>query len=633
MSTAARCSLVVGACLFLVHPSLLGPQQVGARDLSAQLVYRLDVAPSAMIANPEKMQMLANVVEQRSAMILASGAIDDEALQREIFASRRAAALVLGKLADAARFDRAATSSTTGTLGADLLIAALEAAGKATKSARPEAIRHAIRGRLNLRTAEHRGEVIALRRELALASSAFRMGEISGFADPEWQRNPEVRQEFAHGMLRLWIEINLRNPHLAIYESELDRWLSRHPEGANSIWAQRGAPDNWREEHPVTIAVWDGVDREQFAHLLKGEAGDPANGKDDDSDGFVDEFEGLGFDEHFSPTSQMLTPVSASIAQSVPSYERYMRGLGELSVGLDSADVNFARTWRRSLSAAGVVAFEKGYGHYSQYSHGTRVADVAVRGLTKATLVPVRISFAYESPGPVLDEAAAQRFVAMVETGTRYMRHRGVRVCNISWGFTVRDIEDNLNQHGLERDAAQRSRRARAIFGTMQAGMARAIKQSPDILFVVSAGNAGQNIDYAGDLPGTINLPNVLTVGAADEQGRLASFASTGASVDLYALGTNVDAMVPGGGRLRSSGASLAAPQVVNAAARLLNMRPNLTTAELASILVKSAKPAPNAELPLLHVVAALELMSKQRKAASHFRIDHAIRPMWSQLQ
>jgi hypothetical protein len=209
----------------------------------------------------------------------------------------------------------------------------------------------------------------------------------------------------------------------------------------------------------------------------------------------------------------------------------------------------------------------------------------------------------------VLDEAGAARFVAMVDTSVRYMRSRGTRVCNISWGFTAADIEDNLRQNGVESDPVIRSRRARAIFATMLDGMTRTLSGAPEILFVVSAGNAGQNIDYAGDLPGTINLPNVLTVGAADEAGNTASFASEGASVDLYAPGTNVETAVPGGGRLRDSGASLSAPRAVNVVAKLLSVRPELTTSDLVSLLVTSATPLPGSRTRLLNGKSALALL------------------------
>jgi Subtilase family len=582
----------------------------------AQLNYQLPLAPSIMIADQRQMQRLAAAVEAQSAALLSDKLITDSATRRDLFAARRTAAMVRGDFAAAARFDQAATGAQQPSLSIDLLIAALQAEHSAPAAGRVAAARHAIRSRLHQRGGDQRDRVIALRRDLVLASSAFRLGEISSFADPEWQRDPVVQQEFAVALMRLWVEINLRNPRLDLFEAELVRWLARHPERGVALWRQREAPLDPLRANPVTLAVWDGVDRQVFGEQLQAELGDPPNGRDDDGDGFVDEAEGLAFDERFSPSSGLLMPVPEGLTRRLPDFERYKRGLGALAMGLDGPDVAFARALRRSLTPADVGEFERGYGFYVNYAHGTQVAGVALRGLPRARLVPVRITFSNETPTPILDEAAAQRFVAMVETATRYMRARGVRICNISWGFTAQDIDGSLKQHGAERNAVARARRARAIFATMQAGMTRAVAASPEILFVVSAGNASQNIDNAGDLPGTINLPNILTVGAADERGRVASFASTGASVDLYAPGTNIESMVPGGGRLRTSGASLAAPQVANTAARLLAVHPTLTASELATLLVQTATPIAGSDLPLLDERRAMELVRARSTAA-----------------
>jgi Subtilase family len=598
------------AALLLASPLPTASQAVVTEKPEAPLVYRLSRAPSVMIANRDEMRRLAYLVEQRSAARLSASSTRDEAVRRELYAARRTAAFVRGDLVDAARFDRAATNSQALSVATDLLIAAARAERQAGQQDKMAAVRRAVRGRLTHRGPADRDQVIALRRELALASSAFRLGEITGFADPEWRNDPEVRQSFAVGLMQLWVEIELRNRYLDTLESELSRWLEQHRAIGPNIWVQRQAPPATSPTEPVTIAIWDGVDAALFAPLLKAEPGDRPNGKDDDGDGFIDEAEGLAFDEHFKPSSGLQMAVPDAIASKLTDFERYMRGRGELAVGLDSPDVAFARTWRRSLSAAEVVAFEEAYEFYANYSHGTRVADVAVRGVPQATLVPVRMTFSSKTPAPVLDEAAAARFVSMVETATRYMRARGVRVCNISWGFTEDDVEHSLRQSGMATDGQTRATRAKAIFATMQSGMTRAMAASPDILFVVSAGNAGQNIDLAGDLPGTINLANVLTVGAAKENGKLAGFASTGPSVDLYALGTSIEALVPGGGRVLSSGASLSAPQVVNAAARMLSHRPELTTADLVRLLLQTASPVEGSDLLLLDARAAL--------AASH---------------
>lgn len=574
----------------------------------ARLNYRLPKAPGQMIGDSRAMRRLADDVDRRTRTLLAQGIVTDPAARRDLLLARRTAALVRGDFRAALRLDRAASASGKVSLATDLLVAALRARNGAG-AAKAERARTSIRTVLGRRGSADRSEIISLRRELALASSAYRLGEITGFADPQWERDPVVPQEFATALLRLWVEVNLRNPRLDLIEPELLGWLERHPSEHTDIWAARDLAMDPSGALPVTVAIWDGVDGTLFASHLRPEKGDGPNGQDDDGDGFVDEAEGLAFDEHFRPSAGLIMPVPEDLRGRLPELERYKRGLGQLMMGADGTDVAYVRSLRRSLAPADVPSFERAQNFYANYIHGTEVAAIALRDLPRAELVPVRITFSESTPPAILDEVGAGRFVTMVDTAVRYMRARGVRVCNISWGFTAADIDDNLRQNGIESDPVRRSRRARAIFASMMAGMTRAMSGAPDILFIVSAGNAGANIDYEGDLPGTINLPNVLTVGAADERGIPASFASEGASVDLYAPGINVGTLVPGGGKLRDSGASLSAPMVVNVAAKLLAVRPGLTARDLASLLVRSATPLPGSEVRLLDGKAALVLL------------------------
>lgn len=593
----------------LLLPALTGCALPAARMTSAQAVataeslprlsYRLPVEPSRLVADERLIKALALEVERKTAALLASRPIDDAATRGELLAARCTAALALRNYEAALAVPGGSGEEARAGLATQLLIAAL----RVPTGAGNARAREAVRAVLAAQGPSKRPAILALRRELALASSAYRLGEIASFADPQWRRDPVVGQEFAVALLRLWTEINLRNPLLEPIEAELAAWLEAHPDPARNIWPERELSLDFSRERPVTVAIWDSVDRAALA----------SNGMALPTAG-TSGVRGLAYDEHFRPTEGHLLPIPASILPRMADLERYARGSGALAAGLDGPDVEFARAWRRRLTPADVEGFERGYGFYVNYIHGTQVAGIALRGLPRAQLVTVRITFSESVPPPPLNETAAARFAAMAAEAARFMRAQGARVCNISWGFTAADIENNLAQNAIGRNAEARARMAAKIYDIMYKGMERAIAGSPDILFVVSAGNAGQDVDFVRDLPGSINLPNVLTVGAADAEGRLASFASRGASVDLYALGTNVPTIVPGGGQRLASGASLAAPQVVNAAARLLSVRPDLSAAEIASLLKRTAGPVAGSNLPLLDASAAARMIAVKSK-------------------
>ena len=95
------------------------------------------------------------------------------------------------------------------------------------------------------------------------------------------------------------------------------------------------------------------------------------------------------------------------------------------------------------------------------------------------------------------------------------------------------------------------------------------IAKYPDTLFVVAAGNEGQNNDNpsTAQYPCAYALRNILCVGASDGNEARADFSNFGAtSVDLYAPGVDIASTMLGQ-YWRSAGTSMATPHVAATAA------------------------------------------------------------------
>jgi subtilisin family serine protease len=120
----------------------------------------------------------------------------------------------------------------------------------------------------------------------------------------------------------------------------------------------------------------------------------------------------------------------------------------------------------------------------------------------------------------------------------------------------------------------------------LELAIARAVRAG--LLVVAAAGNDRQR----GDPPiYPASSPHVLTVGASDEQNRVAFFSSSSPGMDVVAPGLDIPVADPfaGGGFTNAAGTSFAAPIVAGAAAWLWTARPDLDASQVAELLRRTA--------------------------------------------
>ena len=123
----------------------------------------------------------------------------------------------------------------------------------------------------------------------------------------------------------------------------------------------------------------------------------------------------------------------------------------------------------------------------------------------------------------------------------------------------------------------------------------------PNVIFVASAGNSGNADGTQGalngknDCPAGIKLPNVITVGAVNNDGSRAdfsSFATSDAEVTLSAPGVEMVVGTDENGQpIKASGTSFSAPQVTSAIALIQSINPDLNAEQVKELLVKTSAP------------------------------------------
>ena len=111
-------------------------------------------------------------------------------------------------------------------------------------------------------------------------------------------------------------------------------------------------------------------------------------------------------------------------------------------------------------------------------------------------------------------------------------------------------------------------------------------------LFVAAAGNSAKNTDSTPDYPSGFDVPNVLTVGATDQNDVRAWFSNYGKrSVDLAAPGTNIYSTWPGGSYRFLDGTSMAAPHATGVAALAKAAFPSASAVGLKTLLLRTVDP------------------------------------------
>lgn len=201
-------------------------------------------------------------------------------------------------------------------------------------------------------------------------------------------------------------------------------------------------------------------------------------------------------------------------------------------------------------------------------SHGTHVAHIATRDLEGVALI-----------GFGGDYTRA----AYVNQISAFLKQHKVKVVNISIGLP----KDNKDDLGL-RDGIRAHERM--------------VRDNPDTLFVVAAGNEGKDIDVFANkqYPASFDAPNVLKVGSLDtnhidsanwKNYVMSPWSNTGKrSVDILAPGADISAARLGGGYVVHSGTSMASPYMAREAAKLWMKFPALKAAQVREIFIRSAR-------------------------------------------
>ncbi len=437
-------------------------------------------------------------------------------------------------------------------------------------------------------------------------SRAAIVGRVTTELDPAAARSGALDSGQAWALIGSRVALKAVLPISSARGDVLRAYMVKNEVPKPDIWAAREVTLTAADKlTPVNVAIWDsGIDVALFPSQIFIDPTPSASGA-----------HGLAFDDYGLPSTNWLYPLSDAQKAAYPAYREMIQGRLDLQNGVDSSAAREVQKKFQTLSPAEMHAMFETDNVLGHYVHGTHCAGIAVRGNAAARLVVAR----FNDDLPYLPFAptqawARQMTLAFQQLGD-YFRTRRVRVVNMSWGDDAQEFETWLSKTGGGAGPVARKERAAALFALWKQAIQNAIRSAPDTLFVTAAGNSDSNVAFVEDVPASLREANLIAVGAVNQAGDETSFTSHGDAVVVHASGFQVESFVPGGVRLPLSGTSMAAPNVVNLAAKLFALDPKLTPAQTIDLIRRGASASPDGRLHLIDEKRSVALLQAERPA------------------
>ncbi len=446
-------------------------------------------------------------------------------------------------------------------------------------------------------------EVKEAKASAEIASEALTLGYVRNVLQPTVDKSGALSSELAPVVIgakyRLVASLPLKQTLVAAYGG----YLAAHKVDKPDIWAARDvALPPGRRYATVNVAVWDsGVDTALFGNRVVRDGGAPAL---------------LAFDRYAKPASGELMPIPAELEHRIPQMKARLKGFSDLQSNIDSPEASEVKEYLSTLKPDEYKGAVEELGLAGGWMHGTHVAGIAMEGNPYARLVVGRIEYDWHLlPDPCPSRELVERDASNQMTYIDFFRRHHVRVVNMSWGGSVKGIEEQLELCNIGKTPGERKQIARDYFEIQKNALTQAFRSAPEILFVAAAGNSDENASFIEDIPAGISLPNLMAVGAVDKAGDEASFTSYGPTVVVHANGYQVESVIPGGEKLAESGTSMASPQIVNLAAKILAVNPKLTPPQVIALIRDTADKTPDGRRTLVNPKKAVAAAEAKRSS------------------
>jgi hypothetical protein len=598
-----RLAVVALAALLAAGVALAqAPKRIERAADLPRFSYKVEGQLEAIVRDPARFAALARQGYADASRVLAEHDIAESATRRSLLGFLLSVELLEGRWDDAlaragqirALHEKPADKLLSGLTSRAMATAAKKLGGAHTPEWRAEVGRLVAAELASLPWDVVRNDVLQMKASLETLGEGAALGGVREVLQPVATRTGALSSDLMPGMVSARYALVYLLPLKDTLLAAVGGYVAANKTDKPDIWKARDVAlppgKGWQ---PVNIVVWDsGTDAQVFKDQWVPGPGGQAF---------------IAFDRYGMPSASPLRPIPPELQARLPQLQGRSKGLSDLTSNVDSPEATEVKQLLSTLAPAQFKPVVEELRLTGGYQHGTHVAGIAMAGNPYARLANARIDFGHTLlPDPCPTPELLDRDIRNLAAYADFIRKTGARVVNMSWGGSVRGYETALEQCGIGQTTDERKARARADFDKYRTALVKTLESLPDVLFVVAAGNAGNDPTFNEGYPSSIVLPNVVAVGAVDKAGDEASFTAYGPTVLLHANGYQVESFIPGGGRQAISGTSMSAPQVTNLAAKLLAVKPQLKPAELITIMRTTAERSPDGRRTLVHPARAL---------------------------
>jgi hypothetical protein len=442
-----------------------------------------------------------------------------------------------------------------------------------------------------------------------LFSESFLLGDAQEKLQPEIDKSGSLSRESVYALLNTRTNLRIKLPLNSIRVNVLKAYVAAHDTQKPDIWATREVTLS-SEDHPqkVLVGIWDsGFDPAVYPghlYVYPNSAPYPA--------------QGLAFTDDGNPSDSALYPLSPEQKQEYPEISEDLEAISDLQVGVETPVTEQFKKRLTTMSKDDVNTMFERLSFFGHMAHGTHVAGIAIKGNPAAQLVVFRFNDGLSRElhfAPTTDWV--HRMAANFKRIGQFCAEHKVRVVNLSWGDDPQEFEEWLARTKGNQTADQRKQEALDLFSIWKQAIIDAVNAAPDTLFVTAAGNSDSDTGFLEDVPSSLELPNLIAVGATNQAGDATSFTSYGKTVVVYASGYHVESFIPGGKKVKFSGTSMAAPQVTNLAAKLFATDPSLTAEKAKELIISGSTLSADGKRKLIDEKRSLQLIKQKATATA----------------